>query len=319
MIFFYRQINFWFIQVKAQFALKGVTVSSTKFNYCVSSFNQETDNQVLDLIKSPPATQPYEEPVVKAVRPWWFPEVWGISNLPLSGDIETHVKHPCPAPNQSQTLPFPPWSLSQVVAHRCSSSPAQGRFLRPYFSRPQSRWFIPKQSFFFSCVHHLRRPRGAAISQCCEMLVLTAPAILLRLMPAAARKTVPSLLPCVIIIVPGGLRLRSVEPLVPGWENSSPAGGCSYPSCRIFYLLSTGFPEFKEIFNWLWCVCIRVPCSEVLVQLFRSTATDCGWFFSLMLGFWNNSSMFWEPQVRVAFSVSSSGHSYLWSRLFETL
>ena len=50
----------WFIQVKAQFELKGVTASSTKFNYCVSSFNQETDNQVLDLIKSPPATQPYE-------------------------------------------------------------------------------------------------------------------------------------------------------------------------------------------------------------------------------------------------------------------
>ena len=156
-----------------------------------------------------------------------------------------------------------------------------------------------------------------------DLLILTAPGVLLRLTPAAAGKTVPSLLPCVIIIVPGGLRLRSVEPLVPGQETSSPAGGCSYPSCRIFYLLSfglsTGFPEFKEIFNLLWCVCIRVPCSEVLVQLFRSTATDCGWFFSLMLGFSNNSSRFWEPQDRVAFSVSSGGRSYLGCRLFETL
>ena len=32
----------WFIQVEAQFALKGVTASSTKFCYCVSSFNQDT-------------------------------------------------------------------------------------------------------------------------------------------------------------------------------------------------------------------------------------------------------------------------------------
>ena len=31
----------WFVQVEAQFALKGVTASSTKFYYCVSSFNQE--------------------------------------------------------------------------------------------------------------------------------------------------------------------------------------------------------------------------------------------------------------------------------------
>ena len=50
----------WFIQVEAQFALKGVTSSSTKFYYCVSAFNQDTANQVLDLIKSPPAAGPYE-------------------------------------------------------------------------------------------------------------------------------------------------------------------------------------------------------------------------------------------------------------------
>ena len=45
----------WFAQTEAQFALKGATVSSTKFYYCISSFTQETANQVLDLIKSPPA------------------------------------------------------------------------------------------------------------------------------------------------------------------------------------------------------------------------------------------------------------------------
>ena len=50
----------WFVQVEAQFALKGGTASSTKFYYCVSSFNQETANQVLDLIESPLSSNPYE-------------------------------------------------------------------------------------------------------------------------------------------------------------------------------------------------------------------------------------------------------------------
>ena len=50
----------WFVQIEAQLALKRVTVSSTKFYYCISSFNQETANQVLDLIKSPTAREPYE-------------------------------------------------------------------------------------------------------------------------------------------------------------------------------------------------------------------------------------------------------------------
>ena len=63
-------VEAWFIQVEAQFALKGVTASSTKFYYCVSSFNRETANQVLDLIKSPPSPDPlqsFEEPSVEIV------------------------------------------------------------------------------------------------------------------------------------------------------------------------------------------------------------------------------------------------------------
>ena len=79
----------------------------------------------------------------------------------------------------------------------------------------------------------------------------TGPAIQLLLMPAAARITGHYLLPCVTTIAPGVLRQRNAELCVPGWETSSPAGGCSYPTCRALYLvsfnLSTGFPEFKEI------------------------------------------------------------------------
>ena len=81
----------WFVQVEAQFALKGVTSSTTKFYYWVSSFNQETANQVLDLIKSPPFSEPYE-----ALKNWLlklfalndYQRYEAISNLPLSGDMK---------------------------------------------------------------------------------------------------------------------------------------------------------------------------------------------------------------------------------------
>ena len=172
----------------------------------------------------------------------------------------------------------------------CSGTISPTLFLSP--SKQMS--YTKAEFLLLMCTPSPAPQRSSNQSTLLDHLVLTAPAVLLCLMPAAAGKTVPSLLPCVIIIVPGGLRLRSVEPLVPGQETSSPAGGCSYPSCRIFNLLSfdlsTGFPEFKEIFNRLWCICIRVPCSKVLIQLFRSTAADCGWFFSLVLGFSSNSS-----------------------------
>ena len=63
-----------------------------------------------------------------------------------------------------------------------------------------------------------------------------------------------------LTIMPGDLRPRSVELHVHGRETSSPAGGCSYPSCLAFYLissnLSTGFSEFKEVPHRLWCLCI---------------------------------------------------------------
>ena len=89
--FWHESAEAWFIQVEAQFALKGVTASSTKFYYCVSSFNQETANQVLDLIRSPPASGPYEalkNRLLKLFALNDFQRYEAISNLPLSGDMK---------------------------------------------------------------------------------------------------------------------------------------------------------------------------------------------------------------------------------------
>ena len=80
----------WFHQTEAQFALKGVSVSTTKFYYCISAFNRETAVQVLDLIRSPPA-DPYEALKARLLQLYGlddFQRYEAICSLPLSGDIK---------------------------------------------------------------------------------------------------------------------------------------------------------------------------------------------------------------------------------------
>jgi len=132
----------------------------------------------------------------------------------------------------------------------------------------------------------------------------TVPAVRLLLTPAEASITGPCLLLCVITIVLIVPKPRNAELLVPGRETSSPAGGCLYPTCQTFNLVSfnlpTGFSEFKEVSHPLWCLClcIRFSCSKIFIQLFRSKTTDCRWFISLMLVFSCYSSTIRESQVR---------------------
>ena len=54
----------WFAQANAQFNIKGINRSTPKFYHCVASMSQEVASQLLDLIRTPPAFEPYE--VLKA-------------------------------------------------------------------------------------------------------------------------------------------------------------------------------------------------------------------------------------------------------------
>ena len=49
----------WFAQVDAQFAIRNVTISKTKFYHAVAVLPQEVASQILDLIRAPPAGDPY--------------------------------------------------------------------------------------------------------------------------------------------------------------------------------------------------------------------------------------------------------------------
>ena len=50
----------WFAQADAQFAIKTITVSKTKFYHAVASLPQDVAAQILDLIHDPPAGDPYQ-------------------------------------------------------------------------------------------------------------------------------------------------------------------------------------------------------------------------------------------------------------------
>ena len=50
----------WFSQADAQFAIRSVTVSTKKFYHAVASLPQDVAAQILDLIRTPPAGEPYK-------------------------------------------------------------------------------------------------------------------------------------------------------------------------------------------------------------------------------------------------------------------
>ena len=53
-------VEVWFAQADAQFAIRNLTSSKTKFYHAVAVLPQEVASQILDLIRAPPLGDPYE-------------------------------------------------------------------------------------------------------------------------------------------------------------------------------------------------------------------------------------------------------------------
>lgn len=51
----------WFVQAEAQFALRNIIADDTKYFYVVSALDQSTARRVIDLLRSPPSTNKYQE------------------------------------------------------------------------------------------------------------------------------------------------------------------------------------------------------------------------------------------------------------------
>ena len=55
-----KNIDLWFTQVEAQFALKNITVDETKFNHVVAVLDEDSAQKVASVISSPPPNNKYE-------------------------------------------------------------------------------------------------------------------------------------------------------------------------------------------------------------------------------------------------------------------
>ena len=62
--FWHEFAEVWFAQAKTQFNIKEVSSSTTKLYNCVAVISLEVASQLLDLIRTPPASKPYN--VLKA-------------------------------------------------------------------------------------------------------------------------------------------------------------------------------------------------------------------------------------------------------------
>jgi len=79
----------WFAQAEAQFIIKGISSSTTTFYHCVASMSQEVASQMIDVIRAPPASEPYEVLKAGLVKTYGlndYQRFESLISLPLSGD-----------------------------------------------------------------------------------------------------------------------------------------------------------------------------------------------------------------------------------------
>ena len=78
----------WFIQAEAQFEVKRITVSRTKFNHCLAALPQDVACRLLDLVRAPPA-DPYEALRNRLIQMYTlsdFQRYQALQSLPLLSD-----------------------------------------------------------------------------------------------------------------------------------------------------------------------------------------------------------------------------------------
>ena len=79
----------WFAQADAQFAIRNLSSSKTKFYHAVAVLPQEVASQILDLIRTPPIVEPYKVLRRRLIKLYtlndyqWFE---ALVSLPLSWD-----------------------------------------------------------------------------------------------------------------------------------------------------------------------------------------------------------------------------------------
>ena len=79
----------WFAQADAKLMIQSVTLSKTKFYHAVAVLLKEVTTQILDLIRAPPARDPYSvlhERLITLYTLNDYKQFKALVSLPLSGD-----------------------------------------------------------------------------------------------------------------------------------------------------------------------------------------------------------------------------------------
>ena len=58
--FWPQDTELWFIQAEAQFQIRGITLSATKYHHAVAALDAETASRCRDVLRAPPSESPYE-------------------------------------------------------------------------------------------------------------------------------------------------------------------------------------------------------------------------------------------------------------------
>ena len=88
-VFWPKAAEVWFAQADAKFAIKAISVSKTKFYHAVASLPQDVAAQILNLIRAPPAGDPYEvlkEQFTTLYSLNDYQRFKALISLPLTGD-----------------------------------------------------------------------------------------------------------------------------------------------------------------------------------------------------------------------------------------
>ena len=129
--FWPESLEVWFTQAEAQFNIKGMSSSTTKFYHCVASTSQEVASQMLDLIRAPPASEPYEVLKARLVKTYSLKRVWFLfHSLAIRSRLTLWTGcSPCSRRITSLASFYKVWSAPFTC--RCSGTPLTGRYIWP--------------------------------------------------------------------------------------------------------------------------------------------------------------------------------------------
>ena len=122
-VFWPKAVKVWFVQADAQFAIKSITVSKTKFYHAVASLPLDVAAQILDLICGPPWRSLWGSERVSHQALFFegLSEIWSFSFSSVdqrSEAISPHEQDVSVAPRRLQTWIYTPWFVPLSSSYR---------------------------------------------------------------------------------------------------------------------------------------------------------------------------------------------------------